>query len=177
MGVPVVTMRGESLGSRFGASLVENIGAGALIAQTTEEYIDRAVSLARDTELLDALHAGLRGMMETSPVMGAAAYGSAVETAYEQVWAAYAERAPLLKSSSIHDDSMSMDVKVLKNRIFRAIEGEHYAEAQACTEHAFAAGIQDDMLSYLHTYATGRSAACNGTCRGVSGDGAHGSPP
>ena len=156
MGVPVVTMGGESLGSRFGASLVENIGAGALIAQTTEEYIDRAVSLARDTELLDALHAGLRGMMETSPVMDAAAYGSAVGAAYEQVWAAYAERASLLKSSSIHDDSMSMDVKVLKNRIFRALEGECYAEAQACIEHAFAAGIQDDMLSYLHAYAIER---------------------
>jgi possible TPR repeat-containing protein len=89
MGVPVVTLAGESLGSRFGASLVENVGAGALIARTLEEYVDRAVSLANDVDLLDALHAGLRQMMENSPVMNAAGYGTAVGAAYEQVWAVY----------------------------------------------------------------------------------------
>ena len=89
MGVPVVTLAGESLGSRFGASLVENVGAGALVARTLEEYVDRAVSLATDADLLDALHAGLRQMMENSPVMNAAGYGAAVGAAYEQVWAVY----------------------------------------------------------------------------------------
>ena len=103
MGVPVVTMTGESLGSRFGASLVENIGAGALAAQTVEAYIDCAVSLARDTELLDALHAGLRAMMVQSPVMDRAAYGSAVGAAYEAVWAAYAKEN-LLKNDTSYND-------------------------------------------------------------------------
>ena len=92
MGVPVVTRAGESLGSRFGASLLENIGAGALVTQTVEEYIERAVALAHDADLLDALHAGLRGMMEHSPVMDAAGYGRDVGAAYEAVWAAYTVR-------------------------------------------------------------------------------------
>ena len=89
MGVPVVTLAGENLGSRFGASLLENIGAGGLIAQTEEAYIALAVSLAEDAALLDALHAGLRRMMETSPVMDAAGYGSALGAAYAHIWAAY----------------------------------------------------------------------------------------
>ena len=89
MGVPVVTLAGESLGSRFGASLLENIGAGALIAHTEEEYIALAAALAGDPATIDALHAGLRGMMENSPVMDAAGYGSDVGTAYEAVWAFY----------------------------------------------------------------------------------------
>ena len=156
MGVPVVTLAGESLGSRFGASLLENIGAGALVTRTTEEYVERAVSLARDTELLDALHAGLRGMMEASPVMDAAGYGRDVGAAYEAVWAQYEERSTALKSPAICADSMSMDVKTLKDSIFAALEAERFAEAQACAERAFAAGVEDDMLSYLHAYAIER---------------------
>ena len=89
MGVPVVTLAGESLGSRFGASLLENIGAGALIAHTEEEYIALAAALAGDPATIDALHAGLRGMMENSPVMDAAGYGSALGAAYAHIWAAY----------------------------------------------------------------------------------------
>ena len=89
MGVPVVTLAGESLGSRFGASLLENIGAGVLIARTEEEYISLAVALAGDAATIDALHAGLREMMENSPVMDAAGYGSDVGAAYEAVWAFY----------------------------------------------------------------------------------------
>lgn len=156
MGVPVVTRAGESLGSRFGASLLENIGAGALVTQTVEEYIERAVALAHDADLLDALHAGLRGMMEHSPVMDAAGYGRDVGAAYEAVWAAYAGRMGALKLASVHDDSMSMECKALKDRIFAALASECYAEAQACAERAFAAGVQDDMFTYLHAYAVER---------------------
>ena len=89
MGVPVVTLAGESLGSRFGASILENIGAGALIAHTEEGYIDRAVALANDPDVLDALHDGLRSMMEKSPLMDRSGYGRALGEAYEQVWSAF----------------------------------------------------------------------------------------
>ena len=95
MGVPVVTLAGETLGSRFGASLLQNIGAQALIARTTEGYIERAVLLAQDARTLDALHAGLRNMTAASPVMDTTAYGAAVGTAYETVWAAYASRTDM----------------------------------------------------------------------------------
>ena len=156
MGVPVVTLAGESLGSRFGASLLENIGAGALVTRTQEEYIERAVSLANDAELLDALHAGLRKMMETSPVMDAAGYGRDVGAAYEAVWAQYEERSTALKSPAICDDSMSMDVKALKARIFDLLEAQHYAEAEAYAADALRLGTADDMIRYLHAYAVER---------------------
>ena len=92
MGVPVVTLAGETLGSRFGASLLRNIGADALVAYTEEEYIERAVFLAQDTETLDALHAGLHRMTAASPVPDAAAYGADVGAAYEAAWAEYTAR-------------------------------------------------------------------------------------
>ena len=156
MGVPVVTLAGESLGSRFGASLLDNIGAGALIAHTEEEYVERAVSLAGDSALLDALHAGLRGMMEKSPVMDAAGYGRDVGAAYEAVWKRHAEHSAALKSPAAYDDSMSMDLASLKERIFAALEAECYAEAEQSAARALAAGAEDDMLRYLHAYAVER---------------------
>ena len=44
---------GGELGSRFGASLLENIGAKELAAHTEEDYIALAVSLAQDAAALD----------------------------------------------------------------------------------------------------------------------------
>ena len=88
--------------------------------------------------------------------MDAAAYGAAAGAAYDAVWTAYTEHCDPLKSLSVRDDSMSMDVKTLKDRIFAALAAEHYAEAQECAERAFAAGVQDDMLRYLHAYAVER---------------------
>ena len=156
MGVPLVTLAGESLGSRFGASLLENIGAGGLIAHTEEAYIALAVSLAGDAALLDALHRGLRAMMAASPLMDPKGYGNAVGAAYTQVMETYRARRARLKSPRVRADSMSRDVTRLKEHVFAALEAERYQEAQECTEAAFAAGVQDDMLRYLHTYAVER---------------------
>ena len=156
MGVPVVTLSGETLGSRFGASLLTNIGAEALIAHTEEEYIALAVSLAGDASMLDALHTGLRQMLAQSPVMDAAGYGAAVGAAYEEVWAAYGRHSEQLKSIDDHDDSMYKDSKALRDRMFALLGAEQYAAAQEIAERAIAAGGQDDMLRYLYTYAVER---------------------
>ena len=156
MGVPVVTLSGETLGSRFGASLLVNIGAEALVAHTEEEYISLAVSLAGDTQTLDALHTGLRGMLVRSPVMDAAGYGTAVGAAYEQVWSIYEQHSEQLKSIDDHDDSIYKDSEALRERLFALLRAEQYAAAQELAENAMAHGAEEDMLCYLHTYAIER---------------------
>ena len=156
MGVPVVTLSGETLGSRFGASLLVNIGAEALVAHTEEEYIALAVSLAGDRQTLDALHTGLRGMLAQSPVMDAAGYGAAVGAAYEQVWSIYEQHSEQLKSIDDHDDSIYKDSKALRERLFALLRAEQYAAAQELAENAMAHGAAEDMLRYLHTYAIER---------------------
>ena len=93
MGVPVVTLAGESVGSRFGASLLTQIGAQGLIAHTVEEYIACAVALAGYAEMLNALHAGLRSMLQHSPVMDPVGYGREVGAAYERIWLDYVRSA------------------------------------------------------------------------------------
>ena len=67
MGVPVITRYGERRNTRFGLSILQNAGLGDLAAASNEIYIERAVGLARDTELLDVLHQNLRKMLQNSP--------------------------------------------------------------------------------------------------------------
>ena len=93
MGVPVVSLYGRRHGSRFGYSLLCNIGMGELAAQSEDEYVEKAAALAGDPELLDALHRILRDRMQHSPVMDARGYVREVEEAYERAWQEWMRRS------------------------------------------------------------------------------------
>ena len=85
MGVPVVSMYGERRSSRFGLSILSNAGVGELAVPTPEEYVERAVALANDWELLDILHKNLRTMLKKSPAMDAEGYVREMEMQYEKL--------------------------------------------------------------------------------------------
>ena len=85
MGVPLVSLYGRRHGTRFGYSLLQNIGLGEMAVPTTEAYAETAVMLAKDWELLDALHRTLRARMEQSPLMDGALYAREMEQLYERV--------------------------------------------------------------------------------------------
>ena len=89
MGLPVVNLAGTRHGTRFGASLLCNVGLGELVADSAAAYVERAVGLARDPELLAALHAAIPRMMRASPIMDANSYVGAMEAAYEMIWERY----------------------------------------------------------------------------------------
>lgn len=89
MGLPVITMAGTRHGARFGASLLRNVGLSELVAENPAAYVEYAVGLARDPELLAALHTAIPRMMRASPLMDANAYVRAVEAAYEMIWERY----------------------------------------------------------------------------------------
>ena len=93
MGVPVVTRYSKRRSTRFSYGLLQTVGLGELTSTTMEEYIEKAVALASDIELLDALHKNLRTMMEQSPLMDAARYIREVESTYEAAWEKWQERA------------------------------------------------------------------------------------
>lgn len=86
MGVPVVTLPGETASSRGGASLLHAIGLGALVAETPDEYVDIAAALARDAFRLAELRAGMRNRMAASPVMDAGRFARNLEDAYRTMW-------------------------------------------------------------------------------------------
>lgn len=86
MGVPVVSLIGSRHGSRFGYSILKNIGLEELAAKNEEEYVEIAVNLASDKELLYYLHKNLRSIMQNSFLMDGGNYIREVEAIYEKIW-------------------------------------------------------------------------------------------
>lgn len=82
MGVPVVTLAGKRHGARFGYSILKNIGLDECISETLEEYVAKAVALARNKVKLDTLHKTLRNRMMDSPIMDGKKYIEDIENAY-----------------------------------------------------------------------------------------------
>ena len=93
MGVPVVTLRGESHGARFGESLLRNANLPELIAETPEDYVRLAVRLASSPEQLRTLRMELRSRLERSPLMDAHTYVRDVEAAYTEIWEKFVRAA------------------------------------------------------------------------------------
>jgi protein O-GlcNAc transferase len=86
MGVPVITLAGNTHASRVGASLLSNIGIPELIAKTPDEYLAMAVNLANDTKSLQRLHEGLRSMMMRSPLTDAKRFIIDLENSFRSIW-------------------------------------------------------------------------------------------
>ena len=92
MGVPVIARYGRRHGERFSYSILQNIGLGELACATREEYIAKAVALARDKELLRTLHQQIPVMMQASPLMDGPAYVQSVEDMYRTIWAKWQQK-------------------------------------------------------------------------------------
>jgi protein O-GlcNAc transferase len=86
MGVPVVSLVGDTATSRGGASLLHAVGLGELVAQTPEQYVDIACALAQDAARLATLRAGLRERMRASALMDAPRFTRNLEAAYRDMW-------------------------------------------------------------------------------------------
>ena len=89
MGVPVITRYGRRHGSRFGYSLLCNMGLEELTAATEEDYVKTAVNLANSPELLQDLHSNLRTIMQHSLVMDGAGYVAAMQDAYTKLYGSW----------------------------------------------------------------------------------------
>ena len=89
MGVPVVTLAGDRYIQRLSATMLNAVGLDDLVASTESEYIDKAVSLARDQARLRDLRATLRDRMAASPLCDARDLSRQLEHAYRQMWRAW----------------------------------------------------------------------------------------
>jgi len=91
MGVPVVTLVGQSAVSRAGWCQVSNLGLRELAAANPEQFVEIAVELAKDLPRLAHLRSTLRRRMEQSPLMDAAKFARNIESAYRQMWRKWCE--------------------------------------------------------------------------------------
>ena len=86
MGVPIVTLAGQTLISRVGLSILSRVGLEHLAASTVGEYVERAVVLARNTKALGQIRSSLRPRMAGSSLCDSKAYVRDLEAAYRRVW-------------------------------------------------------------------------------------------
>jgi predicted O-linked N-acetylglucosamine transferase (SPINDLY family) len=93
MGVPVITLAGQSHVSRVGVSLVTNSGVPELIARTPDEYVSIAVELSKDSSRLAEMRRTLRPRMLASPLMNGPRFARDLEAAYRQAWRTWCAQA------------------------------------------------------------------------------------
>jgi protein O-GlcNAc transferase len=86
MGVPVVTLLGDSMVARWSAAILDTVGHAELIARTTEEYVAKAVALATDPDRLRRYHETLRDRVARSAVCDGAARARQIERVFRAAW-------------------------------------------------------------------------------------------
>ena len=89
MGVPVITLAGNTSAGRFGASLLHQLGLSEFIGDQPDDYCKIAVALACDSERRIRLRQDLRSMMEASSLCDGLSFARTIETVYRTVWHDY----------------------------------------------------------------------------------------
>jgi len=86
MGVPVVTLQGERVGSRMTASILHGLGRTEWIANSPDDYIAKVVALARDPARRAALRSTLRAEMAGSQLCDSLDLTRKLEAAYAEMF-------------------------------------------------------------------------------------------
>ncbi len=86
MGVPVLALAGDRHAARVGVSLMTRLGLNEFIARDADDYVARAVALARDHEHLVQVRTSLRDRMRASTLCDAAAFTAELERNYREMW-------------------------------------------------------------------------------------------
>lgn len=87
MGVPLVTLAGETFMGRMGTSLLTTIGHPEWIATSADEYVQIAAGLAADLAHLAHIRAQLRPTMQASGLCDAVGYTADLEQLYLEMTA------------------------------------------------------------------------------------------
>jgi predicted O-linked N-acetylglucosamine transferase (SPINDLY family) len=99
MGVPCVTLSGNTSASRAGASLLSRVGLGEFVASSPDEYVEIAVRHARAPQALGSIRTGLRDRMR-SVWADAAAYTGELEMHFKEMWKSYSGFVPVAPAAA-----------------------------------------------------------------------------
>lgn len=86
MGVPTLTLTGNTLLARQGMSMLHNVGLDDWIAIDTHDYIQKAIFFAQNTTLLANIRTHLRQQMQLSPLTNAPLFAQHLSEAFFAMW-------------------------------------------------------------------------------------------
>lgn len=88
-GVPVLTLRGPDFYSRIGVICLDAMGMDELIAESWDDYVERARALASDHQALAQLRASIRPRLDASSIRDEVGVTRSLEGAYRKMFAAW----------------------------------------------------------------------------------------
>lgn len=94
VGVPVLTIKGDTLPARNGTSLLTAIGLEELVTSSLEEYDRLALTLAREPARLAELKRRLAENRDRYPLFNVARLARHIERAYDLMWDRFARGLP-----------------------------------------------------------------------------------
>jgi predicted O-linked N-acetylglucosamine transferase (SPINDLY family) len=86
VGVPVVTIEGETFAQRVASSLLRTSGMPELVCADADAYVATVVALASDPARRAALGARLRAERSTNPLFDGARFARDIEELYSRMW-------------------------------------------------------------------------------------------
>jgi predicted O-linked N-acetylglucosamine transferase (SPINDLY family) len=94
MGVPVITLPGETPASRQTLGFLRLLGLEDLAATSLQDYVARAIGLATDSPRLATLRQSLRSLMAASPLCDGPLFTDGLEQAFLEIWQRYNRGEP-----------------------------------------------------------------------------------
>jgi predicted O-linked N-acetylglucosamine transferase (SPINDLY family) len=94
MGVPTITLSGQTAVGRGGRSILSNIELPELVASSPAQYQKIALELASDTERMRGLRLGMRERMAASPLADLPQFTREIEAAYRELWKRFCAKGP-----------------------------------------------------------------------------------
>jgi len=92
MGVPVVTLAGQSAFARNAVGPLMETGLNVFIADSHRDYVRRASAAVTATTRLRDIRRGLRARLMESPLLDRLLFVRRMEDAYRDVWRSYCAR-------------------------------------------------------------------------------------
>jgi predicted O-linked N-acetylglucosamine transferase (SPINDLY family) len=90
-GVPLLTLAGPDYFSRIGIAVVGPLGLDELVAHDWDDYVERAVALAREPPALDALRVRVRAAFDASGRVDEAGFTRRLEAAFRDMFSRWHE--------------------------------------------------------------------------------------
>ncbi|CAK0756894.1 protein O-GlcNAc transferase [Gammaproteobacteria bacterium] len=95
MGVPVVTLESRPMMGRSTLAQIDALGfANLLVAATEDDYVEKALALARNHQLLIKLRSELREVFLKSPLMAYKEYAVKFARLYRELWQNWCTQEP-----------------------------------------------------------------------------------
>ncbi len=151
MGVPTLTLAGDSLIARQGASMLSAAGLADWVAETKVDYLNAALALCSDLSQLANLRAKLRAQVLASPLFDAERFAKNMEIALWEMWHEHYPVAGIDKvaqAKDVHQQPM----KSSQSRHVQIVSATRYSESEFWNKSALGLSLhrhlkQDNGIS------------------------------